>query len=729
MTRKILLFILTVLNFNIAVSCKEAENNVPSNSEEEQPVEDNDPEIVAVCKKIQEQITADNLSIYNVQDVDKLTEKYLSLFNKNGFFTDVNYDDQTEVNWDPINHLKRLRYMVMSYIMEGGKYYQDGELYNKIESAFKYWEIVRPESKNWWHDQIGEPQELGLLLVMMRSGKNLLPEELETKLLAYMKCTGGDPRKWTGANKSDIALHWLYRSCLEENKNDLEISVSEVFQPLVYTTGEGIQYDNSYFQHGSQLYIGGYAPVLLEGIGKVAVYTAGTDYYMTVEQRDILYKFINETLLRSIRGNYIFYNVIGRSVSRENGLKVNLEKLVTRLMNTDDVYKAKYGELLELIKTSDYSHVYETHTNYYIGDYSLYQCCSYSVGVRAYSNRTMKCEKGNGENLKGYFMTEGSMALAVSGDEYYGIFPVWDWSMIPGTTLPRMATVPAGADWEQKGTSDFVGGVSNGKIGAFVYKMNLKKDGVDVSANKSWFFFGKEIYCLGSGIKSGMAENVLTTVNQCVFEGEVSYGGNTSSNTLSLGQEVKDKTDIGWAWHRNVCYIFPDNGQSINLSVKEKSGSWKNINSSESGDVVSKNVFTAWINHGTKPVGKTYGYVIVPGIKQNEAQNYSINHLKVLSNTDNVQAVSNENTGITQVVFYTSGTVKIKDLDVTVSDRCALIVKDNGKSIEVDVATPSQDISELTIDFSRDGKNVSHKEAFNDGNYTGITHNFTVNID
>ena len=100
-----------------------------------------------------------------------------------------------------------------------------------------------------------------------------------------------------------------------------------------------------------------------------------------------------------------------------------------------------------------------------------------------------------------------------------------------------------------------------------------------------------------------------------------------------------------------------------------------------------------------------------------------------MSNTDNVQAVSNENTGITQVVFYTSGTVKIKDLDVTVSDRCALIVKDNGKSIEVDVATPSQDISELTIDFSRDGKNVSHKEAFNDGNYTGITHNFTVNID
>lgn len=112
----------------------------------------------------------------------------------------------------------------------------------------------------------------------MRSGAKKLPEELERKLLERMKTDGGDPAKWTGANRTDIALHWIYRSCLSEDSTDLKKAIENAYSPLVYTTQEGFQHDNSYFQHGSQLYIGGYGDEILKGITQIAMYTKGTDY-------------------------------------------------------------------------------------------------------------------------------------------------------------------------------------------------------------------------------------------------------------------------------------------------------------------------------------------------------------------------------------------------------------------------------------------------------------------
>ena len=76
-------------------------------------------------------------------------------------------------------------------------------------------------------------------------------------------------RTGTGANKADIALHWLYRGCLQQDKETVDVAVREAFAPLSYTTLEGIQYDNSYFQHNQQLYIGGYASVLISRIVEI----------------------------------------------------------------------------------------------------------------------------------------------------------------------------------------------------------------------------------------------------------------------------------------------------------------------------------------------------------------------------------------------------------------------------------------------------------------------------
>src|SRR5699024_386860 len=140
------------------------------------------------------------------------------------------------------------------------------------------WHERNPWCHNWWYNQIAEPQKLGVLLIQMRTGARQLPEELEKKILDRIRKDGGDPAKWTGANRTDIALHWIYRSCLSRNDKDLVYALENVYNPIVYTTGEGFQHDNSYFQHGQQLYIGGYGDEILKGVTQVAMYTRGTRF-------------------------------------------------------------------------------------------------------------------------------------------------------------------------------------------------------------------------------------------------------------------------------------------------------------------------------------------------------------------------------------------------------------------------------------------------------------------
>ena len=90
--------------------------------------------------------------------------------------------------------------------------------------------------------------------------------------------------------------------------------------------------------------------------------------------------------------------------------------------------------------------------------------------IHILSTRTMRCEYGNGENLKTYFMSDGCTNIVTQGNEYANIFPAWNWRRIPGTTAPQLDTIPmAASDWQTRGTSTFAGGVSDSIYGCLLY--------------------------------------------------------------------------------------------------------------------------------------------------------------------------------------------------------------------------------------------------------------------
>lgn len=660
-------------------------------------------------------------------------DKNLALFQENGSFSDIDYNDTQMTNWTPIKHIERLSDFVYAYTNEKNKYYQNEDLYQKIVKGLEYWYDVDSESDNWWHNQISEPQKLGVLLIQMRIGKKQIPQELETKILKRIQETGGDPAKWTGANRTDIALHWIYRSCLTQNEADLKTAIDNVFNPVVYTTEEGFQHDNSYFQHGEQLYIGGYGDEILKGVTQVASYALGTQYQLDKEKVELLSKFMRETYYRAVRGQNMSFDVVGRSVSRPGLLnKRTTATYAKRMIDIDPTHADEYKAIIARLnrkQPADYQ-VTASHTHYFRGDYSLHVRPQYNFDVRLASTRTKKCEYGNKENLKTYFMSDGCTNITQTGDEYFNIFPVWNWCHIPGTTAPQLEKVPMDPKaWGVLGTSTYAGGVSDSIYGATAYAYMDTNPEVNTGAKKSWYFFDNEVVCLGAGIQSTSTYPVHTTVNQCFLKGGILVDKGDKEETLANGSHTLQAPQ--WVLHDKIGYFFPQK-EEVFLTAQTQSGRWYDINTSKSKKEEKMDVFTLGINHGVGPKDGSYAYIVVPGkTSAQEMEAYQKeNAIEILSNNAKVQAVRNTKLNVWMVTFFEAGTFKHKELSVTVDKPCVLMVKDiNAKSANLHIADPGQTQSPIQVELKiGKKKQVLTADFSQTGIYAGATKQYTVKL-
>lgn len=654
--------------------------------------------------------------------IDDALSKYNAT---NGSFTDIDYSKEDRTDWEPLTHIDRVYDFVFAYTNPGNKYYESEALYEKIVAALNYWYQRNPYCDNWWYNQIAEPQRIGVLLIQMRTGKQQIPADLENRTLQRMKTDGGNPADWTGANRTDIALHWIYRACLTADVTLLRNAINYVYNPVQYTTGEGFQHDNCYFQHGAQLYIGGYGDEILKGVTQVAMYTRGTQYALSEARLQLLSKFMRETYYQTIRGVYMLFDVLGRGVSRPSGTSKGSASLYAeRMMILDPEHAEEYAEIIERLggrKSADYG-LKPLHTHYFRGDYTLHVRPGYTFDVRTVSTRTMRCEYGNGENLKTYFMSDGCTNMVIKGNEYAGIFAMWDWARIPGVTAPQMKTIPqAVSDWQTRGTSRFAGGVSDSIYGATAYSYEDKYKNINTAARKAWFFFDDEVVCLGAGITSTATVPVNTTINQCTLVGgKATVSANGQVSEVAMGEYAYDN-NLNWAWHNNIGYVFPDGG-NIFLLNQSRSGSWYDINTTASKTVMKKNVFTLGFNHGQSPKDDTYAYIVVPN-KSSAAEMaaYPMDNIEILANTDSMQVVRNKKLGVWEFIFYQGATFTHGELSVKVNKGCALLFKDIEKSsVQFHIADPAQTQSKITLEIHIPSVSLQAKSIECDFTGTGI---------
>lgn len=656
----------------------------------------------------------------NITTLDNNVTTTLASLQTDGSWPDVNYA-YSSTTYTADVHINRVKTFAQAYMKPGSSYYQRSTLFTAIINSLHYWNTTDPQSWNWYHNQISNPQRIGEILILLDTAAQSLGG-LRNALLTQM--IRGNPNSQTGANKLDVATHFMYRACLTANDSLMQYSVDQIFYPLMLTTGEGIQHDLSYQQHGPQLYFFGYGSVFVEGETKIAYYLRGTSYALSGPQLSIFSNFVRNGFLKAMRSRYIDFGTNGRSISRVNQLAVGVTAQLEKLKVLDSTHVTTYNENIARLNGSQPPGYLlpSLHTHFWRSDYTLHHRNGYLFGVHMTSTRTAKQENGNGENLKGYYLSDGSTHIAANGNEYYNIPPVWDWSRIPGTTVPYITTIPVRSSWGTNfGTTTFAGGVSDSLYGVSA----LQFSDYNTQARKAWFFFDNEVVCLGAGISSTATQPINTTVNQCLLSGAVSAKVNDGITTIGNGVYSYNNT-LKWITHNGISYYFPSGGQ-IQLSMQSQSGTWKSINNGGSTDVQTMNVFKLWFNHGATPINNTYAYYVLPG--QNMS-NYDTSAVRIEQNTAAMQVVYHQGLNIREAVFYEAGTFHKDSLTISVDRPCALILRDAGTpDVKISVADPAQSSSVVNILLNLPGIPQTRQVIANlpAGPYAGSSVQYHVN--
>lgn len=643
-----------------------------------------------------------------------------------GSWSDIDYKENSITLWKPATHLERLQLFAIAVSKPGSFYFENTDLQSSIIKGLRYWYQQDPQSKNWWHNEIATPQGLGEIMLL---SQNFLPTSLQDSLVHRMN--RGNPYEKTGANKLDEAIHYLYRACITQNALLMDSAVQQAFQPISFTTEEGLQYDYSYMQHGPQLQISSYGLVFLSGEYKVASWVSGTSYALSGEKKNVLNTYFTQTFLRTIRGRYSDFNVEGRGISRPDILDkkgiAGTKKSHSLIDLAKEVNPAEAAMLdtvalrLTEAEGSGYG-ISATHTQFWKGDYTVHLRKKYSFNVRTVSTRTKRTETGNKEDLLGKFLADGSTNIQRSGSEYYDIMPLWEWDKIPGvTSVDFKEDQPMTVEWGETGNTNFTGGVSDGVYGCAVYDMDYNK----VQVKKSYFFFDDEVVCLGAGINSNSPENITTTLNQCWLKSDVKILVN---GKIEDAKQAKNITNPDWIWQDSIGYMFLQPA-SVNVSAGTQTGNWAAINASRSKEEISGDVFKLWINHGVKPSDASYAYMVVPGIGLKEMNSYKKQNIKILGNTNSIQGVKNERLQMMQVVFHKAGIISDNGVSISADKPCVVLLKNiDTKNVSMYVADPSQKINEVTIIVKTKLLNGEKKVACNlpTGNFAGSSAMFPL---
>ena len=308
---------------------------------------------------------------------------------------------------------------------------------------------------------------------------------------------------------------------------------------------------------------------------------------------------------------------------------------------------------------------------------------AWAAVFHAHSTRTSVPECGNGENLLGKYMGEGVLSLYGTtcnngssglprgcGYEYADVFPLFDWELIPGTTVPKGVPFPGcqgACCWVKKVQSrPFVGSATDGSRVA-VAAMDTAIG--NLTARRSFFFFDDAVVVLVAGAvdsTGGPAQTALA--QQWLVEPHVTVGFvNGTVSTLPDGNY--SLPDAAWlhadstGWLPLPEAVSPGTQALPTLSSGLRYGNWDMIG--PTNKTASGRTIVASLQHGPLPQqqlnsstsssGAAWGWAALPNITAADMPHAAATGglgVIIAANTPSVQAVANTTGGSASVVFW-----------------------------------------------------------------------------
>jgi len=333
----------------------------------------------------------------------------------------------------------------------------------------------------------------------------------------------------------------------------------------------------------------------------------------------------------------------------------------------------------------------------------------------------------------GFHLSDGTLYTYLTGDEYEDIAASWDWNLIPGITTDYNATILNCSLTEAYGVQAFVGGVSDGEVGAAAMRYTNPITG-NITFQKAWFFLNDDVQVVMlSDVASNSSSPTISVLDQKKHVGpyyvdgdevgspskrdgvtrrSISHGfGHTHHvrQTPSTGLPTVNVTrhrDIQSLWHANVGYTF-DLGSSLSVSVQtgNKTGNWTILGISTQ-PLSNVDMFAAWIEQPKEETN--LAYKIFPATDrrsfQRKASQCRSRH-QVIVNDKTTSAFLDTQEDTAFIIFWNTdgGSVTVPgssgSADVTVASNINSAIIYHRSTGEIVVSDPSQTAATLTLDL------------------------------
>ena len=394
-----------------------------------------------------------------------------------------------------------------------------------------------------------------------------------------------------------------------------------------------------------------------------------------------------------VRGNATDFGGEGREITRKGqSTQVTLIGAANYMLQAEDWARRGVSRIGRSIDgASGKATPLFGNRHFWRADFTTHHRPKYYASARMNSKRLANTDgPANSEGLLSHHLADGCFVLMQTGSEYRDIYGVWDWQKIPGTTVRQKPELKGSP--RRMGTTEFSGGVSDGTYGMAAY--DFERSGL--VAKKSWFFFDDEIVCLGAGIDAAPGSNVVTTLNQCYLKTDVAFSSADDTKILDKGNHVLETPK--WVWHDSVAYVFLEPAE-LHLRNDAKSGTWHASNRRYPDRQETRDLFTAWIDHGNQPHASHYGFVVIPGVGLNATADRAAHvYVRVLVNSEQLQAVTHDRLELTAAAFYEPGRLEVlPGRTIEVDKPCLLLAHKVGEELRLTLANPENKATEVTV--------------------------------
>ncbi|MFC4117240.1 polysaccharide lyase 8 family protein [Nonomuraea zeae] len=637
----------------------------------------------------------------------------------------------TGVSGDIAGSYQRLRTLAVAWASRGSSLYGDETLAGEILAGLDFlyeraYNEGKRETGNWYHWEIGAPRALMDTCVLMHE---TISAERRAAWIRVVDRFCPDPDRRTnltgfaetGANRADKALIVALRGIAGESPDKIALArdglsdTRDAGKNTLFgyvTSGDGYYADGSFIQHDVVAYTGSYGVVLLQSVSAILGLLGATPWEVTDPAVRVVLDAVERTYAPWIHDGLMMDSVRGRAVSRQfnrdhDAGRDTVDAILRLAAGAGEPYAARFRELAKgwiergrFLDTADVAATARAvavlgdaavaaaprpsgHHVFAAMDRVVHRRPGWSFALSLSSKRIAMYECGNGENYRAWYQGDGATYLHLDLDHYHaGYWPTVNSYRLAGTTVdtrPRDPAVSVSGTGTFRPRNAWAGGATVGGYG--VAGLDLMAVDTTLTARKSWVCLDDAVVCLGAGITGSDGRTVETVVEN-----------RATAAPLTVGD--------GWAHLEGVAgYVFPSGAAPRSLTER-RTDTWLAINDGPStkgtGDPVTCDYTTLWIDHGVNPVEAGYAYILLPAATARQTRDFD--RVAILANTASAQAVRAHGRSagggeVFAATFWAAGEAG----GVSASAPCAVLVRRAAGRITVAVSDPGRTVTTVTL--------------------------------